>query len=183
MMVTAGLSTGAVSVLASVARIALSPTDSGADSGAKLGDVALRRRAAFGAEAGLGQLGELFGLAHEPGELAGRGDLFLRQPVAGQQDRRIVGDRGRPRRQPRRHDVLRVRQRGGPLEQLLLGGDDRVHRCCGAGRRPAVRPLRSTPCCRPAWAGRPPASSPRRSPNSAGLRAGADAAATASAAR
>jgi len=36
MIVTAGLPTGAVSALASVARIALSPTDSGADTGAKL---------------------------------------------------------------------------------------------------------------------------------------------------
>ena len=36
MIVTAGLPVGAVSELASVARVALSPTDSGADTGAKL---------------------------------------------------------------------------------------------------------------------------------------------------
>ena len=36
MIVTAGLSTGAVNALASVARIELSPTDSGADTDAKL---------------------------------------------------------------------------------------------------------------------------------------------------
>ena len=71
MIVTAGLPAGAVSALASVARIAESPIDSGAETGAKLVTSLFGGLAAVGAEAELGQLGELFGLTQEPGELAG----------------------------------------------------------------------------------------------------------------
>ncbi len=91
--------------------MASSPTDSGGRSGPKSMTSLCGGVRAVGAEAGLGQLGERFRLAQEPGELAGRAHLFLRQPVPGEQHGGIVGHRGRPRRQPGCELVLGVGQR------------------------------------------------------------------------
>ena len=168
---------------ASVVRIASSPTGSGAPSAGKLDHVAGRRVGAVGAEAGLGQFGELLGLAHEPGELACRADLFLAQPrrrtAARWGSRRPRPDPAAPR--PRRL-VLASADRRRALEQLLFGGDDGVHR---RGRRvagtPAARPAPRRRCCRPAWAGPASRVLTAPSPAVAGASGGAEVVATASA--
>ena len=184
-MVTAGFCAGVLTRLASVVRTASSPTDSGWPSVAEVGDVALRHVGAIGAEPRLRQLGQGLRLAQEALELACRAYLFLAQPRAGQQHGGIVGHRRRAWRQPRRELASCVGQRRTPLEDLLLGGDDRVHRRGGRRRPPctsasiAVDALVSASL---GWPGHQRGDA-RSRPTSRGAPCGADAAATASAAR
>ena len=101
----------------------------------EVGHVALRQGAALGAEPGL-----------RPGSPAASGLRRKRanslaaltcswlQPVADEQHGRIVGQRRRARRQPRGELVLRVAACVRPLEELLLGGDHRVHAARRRGR-------------------------------------------------